>query len=258
LELESIRDFLEDRAYRYNQPSFIENDPISIPHLFTRKQDREIMGFWTAVLTWGQRITTIRKAKELIQIMDGSPYDFIKNHQDSDLKTFHQFKHRTFNLTDTLYFLAFFKSHYQRFDTLEKAFLLPNAEMKTEYEPETHLNAFREYFFSLDDFPKRTQKHVTSPQKSTAKRINMFLRWMVRKDNAGVDFGIWNEIRPSQLMMPLDVHVERVSRKLGLLERKQRDWKAVEELTQNLRLFDPIDPVRYDFALFNLGIEENF
>lgn len=254
----NIKDFLDNRVFRYNQTSFIENDPISIPHLFSKKQDREIMGFWTAVLTWGLRITTINKARELIQFMDGAPHDFILNHQNSDLKAFQNFKHRTFNLTDTLYFLYFFKSHYQKYDSLESAFLMPNENNKSEFHAETHLNAFREYFFSLDPFPKRTQKHITSPQKSTVKRINMFLRWMVRKDNQGVDFGIWHDIKPSQLMMPLDVHVERVSRKLGLLERKQRDWKAVEELTLNLRKFDPSDPIRYDFALFNLGIEEHF
>ncbi len=259
LDKKALKDLLESRVLLYNTPDFIPTDPISIPHLFTQKQDIEIMGFWTAILTWGQRITTIRKAKELIQIMDGKPYDFIVNHKDSDLKQFKNFKHRTFNLTDTLYFVAFFKDHYSKFDSLENAFFGSRDVEEFPYQPERNLNQFRKYFFALEDFPKRTQKHITAPERgSTVKRINMFLRWMVRKDEMGVDFGIWKEIKTKDLMMPLDIHVERVSRKLGLLHRKQRDWKSVVELTENLRKLDPIDPVRYDFALFNLGIEEKF
>jgi len=258
LEFEELKDFLDNRVLRYNQKDFIKNDPISIPHLFTKRQDIEIMGFWTAILTWGQRITTINKARELISYMDHSPHDFILNHTESDIKRMVNFKHRTFNLTDTLYFLHFFKNHYSRFNSLESAFLLPQQELRGLYDPRKNLMGFREYFFSLPDFPERTRKHVSSPQKSTVKRINMFLRWMVRNDGNGVDFGLWNEIKPAQLMIPMDVHVERVSRKLGLLKRKQRDWLAVEELTQSLKEMDPKDPIRYDFALFNLGIEEKF
>ncbi len=254
-----LKDFLDARVDLYNQPSFIEQDPILIPHLFTKKQDIEIMGFWTAILTWGQRATTIKKCKELIQIMDGAPHEFILNHSQRDLIGFEKFKHRTFNLTDSLYFIAFFKAHYKKFNSLEDAFLLPSVQDIGNYQAQINLNAFRSYFFSLPDFPTRTKKHITAPAlKSTVKRINMFLRWMVRRDQNGVDFGIWKTIIPAQLMIPLDLHVERVSRKLGLLERKQRDWKAVEELTQKLLIFDPFDPVKYDFALFNLGIEEHF
>ena len=254
-----LKQFLDERVERYNQLDFIEKDPISIPHLFSKKQDIEIIGFWTAILTWGLRATTIKKSKELIQLMDGSPHDFIIHHTESDLKTFKNFKHRTFNLTDTLYFLAFFKSHYLQFESLESAFISVDCNGLISYNAEINLNNFRKKFFSLEDFPPRTKKHVSCPEvKSTVKRINMFLRWMVRKDRKGVDFGLWNHISPSQLMIPLDVHVERVSYKLGLLIRKQRDWKAVVELTENLRKLDPLDPIKYDFALFNLGIEEHF
>ncbi len=279
---EKVKELLEKKVELYNQAKFIENDPICIPHSFKKRQDIEIMGFWTAILTWGQRITTIRKSRELASLMDNAPYEFIMNHQERDLKRFEGFKHRTFNLTDTLYFIAFFKQHYSCFDTLEDAFMItdslasninsslasnPITKLETNkkskipanFQAEIHLNQFRRYFFSLEDFPRRTQKHITAPEvKSTVKRINMFLRWMVREDKNGVDFGLWKRIDSKDLMIPLDVHVERVARKLGLLERKQRDWKAVKELTDHLRIMDRKDPIKYDFALFNLGIEENF
>jgi uncharacterized protein (TIGR02757 family) len=223
--------------------------------LFTRKQDIEIMGFWAATLAWGQRITIINKCKELISLMDGAPYDFIINHEEPDLKKLLHFKHRTFNDVDTLYFISFFRHHYSNHDSLESAFIPPNEE----HVVENCLNYFREYFFSLSDYPQRTKKHVSSPsQKSTCKRLNMFLRWMVRKDNCGVDFGIWNRIKPSDLIMPCDLHVDRVARKLKLIDRKQTDWQTAIELTGHLREFDPQDPVKYDFALFGLGIEEKF
>ena len=252
-----LKEFLDSKVVQYNRPDFIENDPIVIPHAFSVKQDIEIMGFWAAVLAWGQRKTIINKCLELVQLMDGAPYDFVRNHQESDLKAFLGFKHRTFNDTDALYFLYFFRQHYQVSDTLESAFK-PSADFSGGME--AMLNHFRRYFFSItEDYPRRTQKHVSAPsQKSSCKRINMFMRWMVRRDDLGVDFGIWNTIRPAELICPIDLHVERVARKLGLIERKQLDWLTALELTENLKQFDAVDPVKYDFALFGLGIEENF
>lgn len=253
--IENLRAFLEAKVAQYNQPGFIANDPVCIPHLFTKKQDIEIMGFWAATLAWGQRVTIINKCKELIALMDGAPYDFIINHEEADLKKLLHFKHRTFNDIDTLYFIAFFRYHYTNHESLESAFIPADGI----YSPFRALGGFRDYFFSLPDFPHRTKKHVSSPsQKSTCKRLNMFLRWMVRKDNCGVDFGIWNHIKPSELIMPCDLHVDRVARKLNLITRKQTDWQTAIELTQCLREFDPVDPVKYDFALFGLGIEERW
>jgi uncharacterized protein (TIGR02757 family) len=258
-----LKDFLDLKAEQYNNPAFIENDPIVIPHQFTKKQDIEITGFWAAMLAWGQRKTIISKCRELIRLMDGAPYDFVVNHQDTDLKRFLGFKHRTFNDTDTLYFLEFFRQHYQKSDTLESAFVpavtLSGVEGRQPIRIEDALNHFRSYFFSLEDFPRRTIKHVSSPaQKSGCKRLNMFLRWMVRKDNKGVDFGIWNSLQPRDLICPMDVHVDRVARKLGLTTRTQVNWQTAVELTEKLREFDPNDPVKYDFALFGLGIEEKY
>ncbi|TSJ37193.1 TIGR02757 family protein [Mucilaginibacter corticis] len=258
--IENLRSFLDVKVAQYNQPGFIANDPVSIPHMFTKKQDIEIMGFWAATLAWGQRVTIINKCKELIALMDGAPYDFIINHEEIDLKKLLHFKHRTFNDIDTLYFISFFRYHYERHESLEDAFIPPNS-LKEELNGvvENCLNHFRKYFFSLPDYPHRTKKHVSSPsQKSTCKRLNMFLRWMVRKDDNGVDFGIWNQIKPSDLIMPCDLHVDRVARKLNLITRKQTDWQTAIELTEHLREFDPADPVKYDFALFGLGIEERW
>jgi uncharacterized protein (TIGR02757 family) len=280
----NLKAFLDAKVAQYNHPNFITNDPVSIPHMFTKQQDIEIMGFWAATLAWGQRVTIIKKCKELITLMDGAPYDFIMNHEEPDLKKLLQFKHRTFNDIDTLYFIAFFRYHYKHFESLEDAFIpaksallkdqgvmvslsnhggrasAPSFDDAQDDTPvEIYLNHFRSYFFSLPDFPHRTKKHVSSPsQKSTCKRLNMFLRWMVRKDDHGVDFGIWNQINPANLIMPCDLHVDRVARKLNLITRKQTDWQTAVELTDRLREFDPLDPVKYDFALFGLGIEEKF
>ena len=259
----NLKAFLDQKVTQYNRPKFIANDPISIPHLFSKKQDIEIMGFWAATLAWGQRVTIINKCKELITLMDGTPYDFIINHEELDLKKLLHFKHRTFNDIDTLYFISFFRWHYERFESLEEAFVPDynqSLHPQLDGEPaEAALNHFRSYFFSLPDFPHRTKKHVSSPlKKSTCKRLNMFLRWMVRKDNHGVDFGIWNKLKPADLICPCDLHVDRVARKLKLIHRKQTDWQTATELTQNLREFDPLDPVKYDFALFGLGIEERW
>lgn len=253
----NIKKFLDKKVKEYNQPGFIAHDPVCIPHLFTQKQDIEIMGFIAAILAWGQRKTIINKCKELIERMGGSPYSFVMNHNDDQLKNLLGFKHRTFNDTDLLYFVSFFKYHYERFDSLEDAFLIGQEKVKPkEISIETALDNFKHYFFSLPDYPLRTRKHVSSPiQKSTCKRLNMFLRWMVRVDSNGVDFGIWNRIAPSQLICPCDVHVERVARKFQLISLEKVNWKTAMELTANLRVLDARDPVKYDFALFGLGVE---
>jgi uncharacterized protein (TIGR02757 family) len=255
--MKDIKSFLDQKAEYYNQPSFIKDDPISIPHLFSKKQDIEIMGLWTAVLAWGQRVTIISKCKELVALMDHAPHDFMINHRENDLKAFLKFKHRTFNNTDTLYFIEFFRNYYSKNNSLEDAFI-KNVDSKS-LNIEQGLVNFHELFFSLEDYPDRTKKHISTPARNSAcKRLNMFLRWMVRKDNKGVDFGIWKKIKPSQLICPCDVHVDRVARKLGLIARKQTDWQTAVELTENLKAFDPKDPVKYDFALFGLGADNKY
>lgn len=257
LNQNDLKYFLDEMLHKYNRPNFIENDPILIPHLFTHKQDIEIMGLWSAVLAWGQRITIINKSKELIELMDGSPYQFVVGHQDSELKRFHKFIHRTFNYTDTLYFIDFLKYYYTQHDSLEWAFA-HTITNKSE-NVENSLIGFHNLFFSLPDAPERTKKHIATPlRKSACKRLNMYLRWMVRKDNNGVDFGIWNTIMPSQLVCPCDLHVDRVARKLGLIDRKQTDWQTALQLTRALKQFDAKDPVKYDFALFGMGIEDRY
>ncbi len=253
--LDDLKNFLDCRVEQYNHPSFIESDPISLPHQFSKLQDIEIMGFWTSILAWGQRKTIINKAQELVQLMEYAPYDFVLNHKEMDRKRFLDFRHRTFQPTDVLYFLTFFQHYYQRNDSLEDAFI--RGLDPTDPTIEKGLNNFYELFFSIPSVPKRTRKHIATPiKKSACKRLNMFLRWMVRKDDKGVDFGLWNKIKPSQLLIPLDVHVDKVARRLGLLGRKQMDWQAVLELTEKLRRFDSEDPVKYDFALFGLGVLE--
>ena len=250
---DNLYNLLESKYLQYNNNRFVEFDPICIPHLFSKKQDIEIMGFWAAILAWGQRKTIINKCNELIKLMDGAPFDFIKNHEPADLKPFLGFKHRTFNEIDTLYFIEFFKNHYASNDSLEGAF---NFEYELASDTTDGLINFQNLFFSLEFAPQRTRKHISSPiNNSTCKRLNMFLRWMVRSDNYGVDFGIWKNIKPNQLICPCDVHVDRVGRKLGLIERVQTDWKTALELTENLKKFDSNDPVKYDFALFGMGIE---
>lgn len=226
------------------------------------------MGFWSAVLAWGQRPVILKKAAELVAHMDGAPYDFVRNHEESDLKRFLAFKHRTFNATDALYFLHFFHQYYQTNDSLEDAFLgtdvtaetdgltLTSASSATYPTVEQALITFHDRFCCDPFFPDRTRKHIATPARnSSCKRLLMFLRWMVRQDNCGVDFGLWTRLRADQLVIPIDVHVNRVARLLGLLTREQTDWKAALELTEALRQFDPADPVRYDFALFGLGVE---
>lgn len=248
-----IKKFLDSKVEEYNRPAFIQDDPIAIPHLFTRRQDIEIAAFFAAVFAWGNRTTIINKSKELMQRMDNSPYAFIKSYRPKHLQNFKGFRHRTFNTDDLYYFLEFLHQHYLKYDSLEPAFF-PGRDQNAEQG----LILFKNYFFSFEHL-RRTEKHISSPlQKSTCKRLNMFLRWMVRNDDNGVDFGLWNNISPSQLICPIDVHVARVGKKLGLLKRKQVDWLAAVELTDALRQLDKNDPVKYDFALFNLGVIERF
>ena len=247
-----MKDFLDKKVCQYNNPDFITSDPIGIPHNFSLKQDKEIMGFFASIFAWGQRKTIINKCKELAVRMDNRPYEFIKDHTDSDLQNLLNFKHRTFNDTDLLYCIDFMKRHYTKYESLEDAFF-PKEGMCVEEA----LSYFQSYFFSHPDAPHRTRKHIPSPkQKSACKRLNMYLRWMVRHDDCGVDFGLWQKASPAMLICPLDLHVERTARKLGLLQRDKPDWKAAVELTENLRLLDKDDPVKYDFALFGISIEE--
>jgi uncharacterized protein (TIGR02757 family) len=246
-----LKKFLDKKVDLFNQPSFIKDDPVSIPHLFKKKQDIEIAGFFAALFAWGNRTTIINKSRELMELMEMAPYDFCLHHDTPALKRLMTFKHRTFNTTDLLYFVEFFKFHYQHYNSLEWAFTHGGKDM------ESILTGFHHYFFSLEHVPARTKKHIATPErKSSCKRLNMFLRWMVRNDDKGVDFGIWKNISPAQLICPLDIHVSRVARKFGLLKRKPNDWQAAIELTDQLRKFDIEDPVKYDFALFGMGVNE--
>ncbi|MCF8365398.1 MAG: TIGR02757 family protein [Bacteroidales bacterium] len=253
---ENLRAFLELKFRQYNSIDFIEKDPILIPHLFSKKEDVEIAGFLAASIAWGQRGTIIKNAKQLIEWMDNAPHDFIMNFKENDLEPFRNFVHRTFNGDDCEFFLWSLKNIYQKFGSLENAFR-PEVTENNADTKNSILN-FRQTFFELDHM-KRTEKHIANPLKnSSAKRLNMFLRWMVRNDKQGVDFGIWSVVAPSQLVCPLDVHTGRVARKLGLLNRTANDWLAAKELTENLKLMDVNDPVKFDFALFGLGIFEDY
>jgi uncharacterized protein (TIGR02757 family) len=247
------KEFLETKFIKYCHPYFIQNDPISIPHLFTKKEDIEIAGFLTATLSWGQRVTIINKSRELMMRMDNAPYDYIKAASDKEIGSLLTFVHRTFQGEDCLYFIHALQHIYKFYGGLENVFItgyLPNRSIKES------ISNFRVLFFSFEHL-QRTTKHVPDPMKGSAsKRINMFLRWMVRRDSEGVDFGIWKSISPAHLMCPLDLHSGRIARKLGLLHRKYDDWQAAEELTARLRTYDPDDPVKYDFALFGIGVNE--
>ena len=250
---QSLKSFLDSKVKEYNNPSFIKDDPVSVPHLFNKRQDIEIAGFFASIFAWGNRTIIIKKSKELMQWMDMSPHQFITSHTENDLKKLLSFKHRTFNTTDLLYFIQFLKHHYSNHTSLETAFA------KWGDKVEDMLIGFHHCFFSLDDVPLRTKKHIATPEKkSNCKRLNMYLRWMVRSDNNGVDFGLWKNIQPSQLICPMDVHVARVVRRFNLIQRKQTDWQAALELTEFLRTLDASDPVKYDFALFALGVIEKF
>lgn len=250
-----LKDFLDEKAAKYNRPDFISSDPISIPHRFTKKEDIEIAGFLAATIAWGQRPAIINSADKLMRLMDNSPLDFIMNAGEKDMQRFKSFVHRTFNADDAVFFMRSLQNIYINHGGLESAFAVNKNE-----DLLASITNFRKLFFSIPH-PARTGKHVSNPAaNSAAKRICMYLRWMIRSDKKGVDFGIWNSgnLKPSILMCPLDVHSGNTARKLGILTRKQNDWKAVEELTGGLRELDAADPAKYDFALFSLGVFEKF
>ncbi len=250
-----MKSFLDSKYDQYNRPEFIASDPIQIPHLFTLREDIEIAGFLTATLAWGLRKTIINKSKELMQLLENKPFCFITEAHEKDFIRFESFCHRTFNATDALYFLHALKNIYVRHGGLRQVF---EQGFGASHNAGDAIAYFRSVFFETD-YPARTQKHLPDVSGgSSAKRLNMFLRWMVRCDNRGVDFGLWKSINPAWLKIPLDLHTGNTARKLGLLTRKQNDWQAVLELTQHLREFDRSDPVKYDFALFGLGVFENF
>ena len=248
--------FLEEKTFLYNRTDFIQTDPVSIPRQFSGKEDIEISGFLTATIAWGRRPSILKNASALLNLMDNDPHNFILGFHEKDLIRFRSFVHRTFNGVDCIYFLRALRHIYHDCGGMERVFR--SGIKKDEPDLKNAIIHFRNVFFELRH-PKRTEKHFSNPgEGSAAKRINMYLRWMVRRDLHGVDFGIWKSISPSLLSCPLDVHSGRVARKLGLLKRKQNDWKATAELTANLRKLDPLDPVKYDFALFGLGVFEKF
>jgi len=252
-----LKALLDSRLDHYNRPDFIQHDPICVPHQYSLKQDIEIIGLITALFSWGQRKTIINKGLEFASLMDNSPYEFITGHRPKDLKVFLDFKHRTFNGEDAFNLIHFLKCHYKNHDTLEDAFF--DQSFAKDQWIVNGLVKFRQYFETKIPQRARTLKHIASPLKnSSCKRLNMYLRWMVRKDDRGVDFGLWHKISTSQLLCPLDLHVGKVARKLSLLERKQNDMKSVIELSEALRKLDEKDPCKYDFALFGLGIIEHF
>lgn len=249
-----LKQFLDEKVILYNNPDFIETDPIQIPHLFTLKEDIEIAGFLAATIAWGNRKMIINNAKKMVDLMGNSPYDFVMSHNDTQLERLEKFVHRTFNGTDFICFIKSLQHIYMKHSGLEAVF----AKNKQNETMQKSISEFKKIFFEIEH-QNRTQKHISDPLNgSAAKRINMFLRWMVRKDNSGVDLGIWNTISPAQLSCPLDVHSGNVARKLGLLTRKQNDAKALTELDTQLRILDKNDPVKYDFALFGLGVFEGF
>lgn len=250
---DELKRYLNEKAALYNNTAFIARDPVSIPHRYTLRQDIEISGLMAATLSWGNRTTIINNCTTLMQLMDDAPWQFVTQHQESDLKRMLRFVHRTFNPTDLLYFLCFFRYHYAHSNTLETAFR-PGGEISAE----GCLVHFHRYFFSLEH-PARTKKHVASPERNSAcKRLNMFLRWMVRKDDKGVDFGLWSVLGMHQLVCPMDVHVANVAHRLGLVDAPVANWKNALSLTTALREMNPADPVLYDYALFAMGAEERF
>lgn len=249
-----LKDYLEEKVSQYNRPEFIDNDPIQVPHRYSLKEDIEISSFLTATIAWGNRQMIINNSNKMMDILGNSPYDFIINHRESNLDSIDGFVHRTFNSIDFKYFIKSLHNIYTEHGGMESIF----SENTTTTSTQSAIHEFRRIFFSLNH-EKRTQKHVGDPFKGSAcKRINMMLRWLIRKDNAGVDFGIWKSIPSSKLSCPLDVHSGKTARKLGLLKRKQDDAKALQELDMSLRILDPNDPVKYDFALFGIGVNEGF
>lgn len=254
INLDEVFLLLNEKAEKYNHPNFIELDPISIPHRFSQKQDREISGFLTATISWGNRKSILKSAEKMLDFMDHSPYDFIQNFTEKDLDQFkNKALHRTFSGEDFAYFLKSLKEIYRNSESLENLFLLKDNETNFYHA----LERFRTVF--LNEKTVRTSKHVSSTYKnSAAKRLVMFLRWMVRNDKKGVDFGIWKNIDQKYLSIPLDVHTAKISRELGLLKRTQNDWKSVEELDLMIRKCNPKDPAVLDFALFGMGVNKDF
>lgn len=249
-----LKDFLDAKVEEYNNPKFIESDPIQIPHQFSKKEDIEIAGFLSATIAWGNRKSIINNANKMMNLLEQSPYDFVMNHQEADLQKLEHFVHRTFNGHDFATFIQGLQHIYKNHNGLEAVF----SKHANTTGLQSAIHHFKRAFFEIQHQP-RTQKHISDPLKnSAAKRINMYLRWMVRNDNTGVDFGLWKSISPSALSCPLDVHSGNVARKLDLLNRKQNDGKALKELDEALRRLDPSDPVKYDFALFGLGVFEGF
>ena len=249
-----LKEFLDSKVIQYNKPDFIESDPLQIPHCYSLKEDIEISGFLTATIAWGNRKSIINNAKRLMALMDHAPHDFVMQHQPKDLERLNTFVHRTFNGLDCIQFIESLKHIYTHHNGLEGVF-----NMYSEKDSlQASIHHLKQHFFEIDHL-QRTQKHISDPlKKSAAKRINMFLRWMVRPNDTKVDFGLWTQLSPSQLSCPLDVHSGNVARKLGLLKRSQNDAKALSELDKNLRKLDSVDPVKYDFALFGLGVFEKF
>lgn len=251
-----LKEFLEEKYHLYNREEFIESDPISIPHLFSKKQDIEIAGLLAATIAWGNRRSIITNARKLMQWMDFDPHHFIMHATAKDLKPFQKFVHRTFNGNDCIFFLQSLQSIYKKNESMETLFM--EGIKKEDATIKEGIISFRNAFLKHKHV-QRVEKHISNPaKKSSAKRLCMFLRWMVRNNKGGVDFGIWKNIKPSQLCLPLDIHTGNVSRALGLLKRTQNDWQAVEEITNILKTFDTHDPVKYDFALFGLGVFEKF
>ncbi|WP_339610597.1 TIGR02757 family protein [uncultured Planktosalinus sp.] len=249
-----LKEFLDEKVLLYNSPDFIVSDPIQVPHQFSIKEDVEISAFLTAIIAWGNRKSIIKNGNKIVELLGNAPHDFVMNHREQDLDKLLPFVHRTFNGVDLQFFIRSLKNIYKHQGGLETIF----KKYTTENSLQPAIHEFKKVFFSIPH-PLRTEKHISDPIKnSAAKRINMFLRWMVRQDDAGVDFGIWKTISPALLSCPLDVHSGNVARSLGLLSRKQNDSKALFELDTSLRNLDPSDPVKYDFALFGLGVFEKF
>lgn len=256
MELEDLKSFLDEKVEKFNRPAFVETDPIQVPRKFTQKEDIEISGFLTATIAWGNRTAIIKNAEKLNSLMGNQPFDFVLNASNPEIQQLQKFVHRTFNGTDCIYFINSLKNIYKNHGGLQSVFETGFQSASRQTVKSALANLF-EIFFELPG--ERTRKHISNVQKgSSGKRLNMFLRWMVRNDKSGVDFGIWEGIPASKLMLPLDVHTGNVGRKLGILQRKSNDWKAVEEITKTLRKFDPTDPIKYDFALFGLGAFEKF
>ena len=254
IKIPDLKEFLDEKALKYESPSFINDDPIIIPHQFSNTRDIEISAFITSIISWGNRKSIIKSSRNIMAYMDNSPYEFVMNHNEKDLADINKSIHRTFNLIDLNYFIVSLKNIYENYGGIENIISDKNNGLNIQ----ERIPTFKKIFFSLNH-PERSKKHLPSPKEgSSAKRFNMYLRWMVRSNERGVDFGLWKKINKSELSLPLDVHTGRIARDLGLLSRNQNDSKSVKEIDLKLREMDPIDPVKYDYALFGLGVYEKF